>query len=158
MTTEASVDLVVFAVEGQRHALPVPSVERVLWAVEVTRLPGAPDIVLGAINVRGRIVPVINTRRRFGVCERPIREGDHFIVARSLLRTLALAVDAVEGMVSVSQSQIVASKDIVPGLDDLEGILKLDDGMILVQDLDRLLSLDEEKALSKSLPAKGTRS
>lgn len=57
--------LVVFRLDERRYALPLSVVERVIRAVEVTPLPKAPPIVLGAIDVQGRVVPVLNVRRRF---------------------------------------------------------------------------------------------
>ena len=62
--------IVVFALDEQRYALHLLAVERVVRAVEVTALPEAPEIVLGVVNVKGRIVPVINVRRRFRLPER----------------------------------------------------------------------------------------
>ena len=62
--------IVVFTLDEQRYALHLLAVERVVRAVEVTALPEAPEIVLGVVNVKGRIVPVINVRRRFRLPER----------------------------------------------------------------------------------------
>ncbi len=57
--------LVVFAFDEQRYALHLSAVERIVRMVEITPLPKAPEIVLGVVNVQGRIVPIVNIRKRF---------------------------------------------------------------------------------------------
>ena len=143
--------LVVFTLDEQRYALRLASVERVVRAVEVTPLPKAPEIVLGMINVQGRIIPVVNVRKRFRRPEREIGISDQFIIARTLRRTVALAVDAVSDVVPCPEAQVVAAEKILPGLEHVDGVLKIPDGLIFVHDLDRFLSLDEEQALTVAL-------
>ena len=67
---EKSNQLVVFALDDQRYALHLSAVDRVVPMVRVTPLPKAPDIVIGVVNVQGRVIPVINMRRRFRLPER----------------------------------------------------------------------------------------
>lgn len=143
-------ELVVFTLDEQRYALHLAAVERVVRAVEITPLPKAPEIVLGMINAQGRIVPVVNARKRFRLPEREVELSDQFIIARTSRRTVALVVDAVNDVVPCTEAQVVAAEKILPGLEHVEGILKLPDGMIFVHDLDQFLSLDEEQALAKA--------
>ena len=67
------VELVGFSLEGQRYALPLSVVRRVVFAVQVTLLPNAPGIVLGVVDFHGDVIPVLNVRRRFQLPERAIR-------------------------------------------------------------------------------------
>src|SRR5471030_2507651 len=145
----SSPQLVVFTLDEQRYALRLAVVERVVRAVAVTPLPKAPEIVLGMINVQGRIVPVVNARKRFRRPEREAEVSDQFIIARTARRTVALVVDAVSAVVPCPEAQIVAAEKILPGLEHVKGVLKIPDGMIFVHDLDRFLSLDEEHALTE---------
>ena len=57
--------IVVFALDEPRYALPLSAVERVVRAVEITPLPKAPEIVLGVINMQGQVVPAVDIRKRF---------------------------------------------------------------------------------------------
>ena len=147
----ASPQLVVFTLDEQRYGLRLATVERVVRAVEVTPLPNAPEIVLGMINVQGRIIPVVNVRKRFRRPEREIGLSDQFIIARTPRRTVALVVDAVSDVEPCPEAQVVAAEKILPGLEHFDGVLKIPDGMIFVHDLDRFLSLDEERALTAAL-------
>ena len=143
--------LIVFTLEGHRYALSLSAVERAVRMVEITPLPKAPEIVLGAINLAGRIVPVLNIRKRFHLHERKPALGDHLLIARTPRRTVALAVDAVDSVVQRSPDEVVAPPTIVPGLEYLAGVVKLVDGMLFIHDLDRFLSLEEEQALATAI-------
>ncbi len=145
--------LVVFTLGEQRYGLPLSSVERAVRMVEITPLPKAPDIVLGVINVHGRLVPVVNLRRRFRLPERDIALTDQIIVAHTRQRPVALVADAVQDVMTYSQEHVVDANQILPGIEYIEGVLKLDDGMLLIHDLDGFLSLDEEHALDDALHA-----
>jgi len=143
--------LVVFTLDEHRYALSLSVVERAVRMVEITPLPKAPEIVLGAINLAGRIVPVLNIRKRFQLNEQQPALGDHLLIARTPGRTVALAVDAVDSVVQRSPDEVIAPPTIVPGLEYLAGVVKLADGMLFIHDLDRFLSLEEEEALATAI-------
>lgn len=144
--------LVVFNLADQRYALHLSAVERVVLIAELTALPKAPEIVLGIINVRGRIVPVVDTRRRFGLPAREVNLSDHLIIARTSRRVVALLADAVAGVVQHSRAAITAAEQILRNLEYVEGVVKLDDGLILIHDLDTFLSAVEERTLEQVMP------
>ena len=143
--------LVLFRLDEQRYALHLPAVERVVRAVEVTPLPKAPEIVLGVINAHGQVIPVVDVRKRFRLPEREMELDDHIMIARTPKRLLALPVDSVEGVVAYPEEQVVVSEKIVPGMEYVEGVLKLPDGLILIHNLEKFLSLKEEKALDSAM-------
>jgi purine-binding chemotaxis protein CheW len=141
--------LVVFILDGQRYALLLPAVERVVRAVEVTPLPAAPKIVLGMINVGGRIVPVIDVRKRFHLPEKGMDVNDHLIIARTAKRMVALLADSVSTTVEIQADEVIHSSKILPRMEYVDGVAKLEDGMVLIHDLDKFLSLEEEDALDE---------
>jgi purine-binding chemotaxis protein CheW len=143
--------LVVFRLDERRYALPLAVVERVVRAVDVTPLPKASPIVLGAINVHGRVLPVLNVRRRFLMPEREIGPADWFLLAHTARHTVVLVVDESEGVVERTQAEVVLSAQIVPDLDHFPGVLRLDDGLVLIHDLEKFLSLDEARALDEAM-------
>ena len=143
--------LLVFRLDDQRYALPLATVARVIRAVAVTPLPGAPAIVHGAIDVHGRVFPVVNVRRRFLMPDRAIGPADWFLLAHTARNTVVLVVDESEGVIERSQADIVASAQVVPGLEYFPGVVRLDEGLALIHDLDRFLSLDEARALDEAM-------
>ena len=148
---KGDVDLVIFTLDESRFALKLAAVERVVRVVEITPLPKAPDIVLGIIDVQGGIIPVIDTRKRFRFPKRETQLNDQLIIARTAKRTVALLADDVTGVMACPKERIVEAGKVVSGMAFVEGIVKIDDGMILIHDLDAFLSLDEENRLDDAL-------
>lgn len=144
--------LLVFALDALRFALPLACVERVIHAVAITPLPNAPEVILGVINMGGRLVPVADIRKRFRLPARDIALGDHLVIARTPRRPLALVADAVHGVMPWSAQDSMALEKLVPGLEYVRGIAKTPDGLVLIHDLDRFLALDEEAALRQAMP------
>src|SRR5690348_17382168 len=99
--------IVVFLLDGWRYALPLAAVNRAVRAVEVAPLPGAPGLVLGIVDVRGAVIPVVSLRRRFALHDRPVRASDHFVLADAAQRQVALVVDALQGVIACDPSAIV---------------------------------------------------
>ena len=143
--------LVIFNLDDQKFALFLSAVMRVVRAVEITSLPKAPDIVLGIINVQGEIIPVIDVRKRFRFPKRETQLNDQLVIARTAKRTVALPADDVAGVMACPKERIVEAEKVVAGMAFVEGIVKIDEGMILIHDLDTFLSLDEENRLNDAL-------
>lgn len=141
----------VFLLEESRYGLPLERVERVVRAVEITPLPRAPAVVLGVINAQGSVIPAVDPRRRFGLAPAEVSPEHQMVIARSVRRTVALLVDTVSGVAEYLASELVPPESIVPGTGHLAGVLKTDDGLILIQDLDRFLSLEEESRLDAAM-------
>jgi purine-binding chemotaxis protein CheW len=147
--------LLPFTLGDQRYALALSSVKNVVRAVTITPLPKAPEIVLGIINVRGRVIPVVDVRKRFGFAPRELRLSDQFIIAQTPKRTVALVADRVEGLIEIDEQAVISAGQVLPRTDYVEGVVKLADGMLLIHDLAGFLSLDEEQALSDALQENG---
>lgn len=145
------VRLLGFSLADQRYALHLDSVDKVARSVEVAPLPRAPEIVLGVVNVQGQIFPVFNMRKRFGIPDKKIDLTDQLIIARTKRRTVILLTDSVSGVIERSEQEVTKTEKIIPGMEYIEGIVKFEDGMIFIHDLNKFLSLDEEKALDDAL-------
>ena len=139
--------LVVFTLETQHYALPLARVQRVVRMVEVTPLPKAPEIVLGVIDLQGDIIPVISMRKRFGLTEPEASLSDQIIVADTSTRSVALVVNSVTGVVERTAEEVTDAEKIVPGAQYVEGMTRLDDGILFIHNLDRLLSKKEEQQI-----------
>jgi len=146
-----SVVLVVFTLDEQRYALHLHAVKRIVRAVELTSLPKAPEIVLGVVNVQGQVIPVMNLRNRFNLPGKEIDLSDQLIVSQTSRRTVALVVDAVSDVIECPGQVITTSGKILPDTEYVEGVLKLEDGLILIHDLDTFLSLEEEEKLNEAM-------
>lgn len=143
--------LIVFSMESQRYALSLSATERVVRMVAITPLPNAPDIILGVVNFHGKVIPVINMRRRFGLPEREPSLFDQLVIAYTARRPVALVADAVLDVIAYDAQSRIAAEDILAGVEYVEAVVKLADGLIFIHDLDRFLSLEEEDALNRVL-------
>jgi purine-binding chemotaxis protein CheW len=143
--------LAVFRVDDGRYALPLATVARIVRAVETTPLPRAPATVVGVIDVHGEVLPVLNLRRKLQLAEREITPSDHFLIARTERRTLVLVIDRPEAVIEVPAVEIVNTNAIESCPEQFRGIVKLPDGLVLIHDLEKFLSLEEELALNDAL-------
>jgi len=147
----AEVSLVVFELDGDRYALDAAIVDRALRAVRPTPLPGAPPVVLGIVDVHGEVVRLLDVRQRFGKPRRPIAAEDVMVLARTERRPVALLVDAVTGVEDVPRSALEVSPEVLPGTELVSGVVTLDGGLVLVHDLERFLSLEEQEELDRAM-------
>jgi purine-binding chemotaxis protein CheW len=143
--------IVIFTLDDSHYALQLADVKRVIRSVEILPLPKAPDIVNGVINVHGQIIPVVNMRKRFKLNSHEIGLDDRFIITTTPKRTVAVLVDSVVGIRHLSERELVSTSQILPSTDYVRGVAKMEDGLVLIYDLDKFLSLDEEQALDKAL-------
>jgi purine-binding chemotaxis protein CheW len=149
MTTPREVLL--FTLEGQRYALPSADVRELARAARLTPLPRAPDVVEGLLNLRGRLLPVLDLRRRFRLPPRPLSPADHFIVAQAGPRHVVLRVDRAEGLLTLEPGALDETPRELPGVGYVAGAVKLPDGLVLVHDLRTFLSEAEALALDTAL-------
>jgi purine-binding chemotaxis protein CheW len=142
---------VVFSLDAGRYALPLHCVERIVRAVQVTSLPQAPAVVLGVIDVAGRVLPVFNLRQRFGLPERDIDPADQFLIARTAARTVVLVIDTASGVLEQPTAAMIDAGKLAPGLAHLRGVIATTDDLVLIQDLEAFLSTDEAEALDAAM-------
>lgn len=119
--------------------------------VAITPLPKAPDIVLGIVNLQGQVIPVVNMRRRFSLPEKAIALTDQLIIAHTSQRPVALVADAVHDVIADSSQTLIETENILSGIEYVAGVIKLEDGLIMIHDLDKFLSLEEESSLNQAL-------
>lgn len=124
---------------------------RIVRAAAITPLPQAPDIILGILDIQGEIIPVVNVRKRFRQPERELRPADQFIIARARSLTVALVVDAAHSVEEVQDRDLIATDDILAGMEYVAGVTRTKGGLVLIHDLDTFLSLGEEKVLLAAL-------
>jgi purine-binding chemotaxis protein CheW len=148
-----SVGLLQFSIEGERHAIALGSVERVIRAVALSPLPGSPAVIRGIFSLHGRIVPVADPRRRLGLADREIALEDRIIIARTPARLLGLLVHGDLEVLACDRTAIVAAESVLSGAELVEGVGRLPDGLVLIQSLAKFFSLEEERRLAEAVHA-----
>ena len=136
---------VTFQLEEETYGINVMQVREVLRYTEIAPVPGAPDYVLGIINLRGNVVPVIDTRSRFGLMEGEITDNTRIIVIESEHQVIGILVDSVAEVVYLRSSEIDTTPSV--GTDEsakfIQGVSNRDGKLLILVDLNKLLT-DEE--------------
>jgi purine-binding chemotaxis protein CheW len=145
-------EILVFLLAGHRYALWGDDVRELLRAVAVVPLPAAPRIVEGVINLRGRVVPVLDIRRRFGLPGKPLEPSDHLIVAAAGARLVAIRADRALDLAVIDRADVSAGE---LRTDHVAGVARLADGLAVIHDLATFLDADEGAALDHALSAAG---
>jgi len=145
----------VFQVAGQRYGLPACEVREIVRAVNPVRLPKAPLIVEGVINIRGSIIPVLDIRTRFRLPAKSLEPTDQFVVAWAGERTVALRVDRVIDLVPLRPADLEEARGVVPGVEYVSWVAKLPDDLVLIHDLRTFLSRAETAELAEALSVPG---
>jgi purine-binding chemotaxis protein CheW len=151
MATDVAVEsdqamrLLVFRLEDEAYGVNVMHVQEVLRITEIAPVPGAPEYVLGIINLRGSVVTVIDTRLRFGLPVGKTDDDSRIVVIESEQQVVGILVDSVAEVVDLRASQIDAAPNI--GNEEssryIQGVATLDDTLLIVVDLNKLLTESE---------------
>ncbi|MCD6116027.1 purine-binding chemotaxis protein CheW [bacterium] len=141
----------IFVLDKKKFAINIKSVKRIALSVEVTDLPEGPGIVMGIINVKGQVIPVVNIRKRFGMPGKDIDLMDHFIITKTSTRIVAMVVDDVIEITKIANNKKILKDEILPGMKHVAGALKIAGDIVLIHDIESFLSLGEEREIDKAL-------
>ena len=124
-------------------------VREVLKYQDIAPVPGAPDYVMGIINIRGTVISVINTRLRFGLSEKEPEENTRIVILEIGQHIVGIVVDSVAEVVYMKRSEIESAPQV--NKDDsarfIQGVCHRDDKLIILVELDKLLSEEELREL-----------
>jgi len=157
MATEAAdrvqeEQLVVFRLGSESYGIDIGRVQGIERMQPVTVVPRAPHFVEGVINLRGQITPVMNLRARFGFDRGEVTKETRIVVVRMRDHWVGLVVDGVEGVLRVPTDRMEPPSELVKSVDSeyLRAIAKLEDGLLILLDLDKVLNGRETAELEKT--------
>ncbi|HEY9899723.1 MAG TPA: chemotaxis protein CheW [Pantanalinema sp.] len=142
-----------FRLAEEEYAVDISAVQEIVRMSSITRVPRAPSFVEGVVNLRGKIVPVIDLRRRFGMASAEPTKATRIIIVDVAGKTVGLIVDAVREVLRLDSEAVSATPELVAsGIDAafFKGVGQLGDRLIILLDLQRLLSMEEIAALDKA--------
>ena len=154
---ETTGQFAIFTLGGEEFALGVGRIVEILQYQESMPLPNLPDFLTGVIELRGRVIPVMDLRTRFGL-KKADKTKERIIVLRKGRERLAALVDDVNEIVALSEAHMSPPPSIFKGIGAMymEGIARLGKRMIVVLNVDRLLTTGEMDQMKEAL--KGGRS
>ena len=137
--------LVGFNLGDEEFGVDILKVQEINRMIEITKVPQSPDFVEGVINLRGEIIPVIDLRKRFGLSKKDPDRHTRIIVAEVGESTLGFVVDAVSEVIRIKSDTVEPPPPIVKGqhAEYIQGVGKLDDRLLMLLDIDKILSATE---------------
>lgn len=142
--------LVTFRLGKEEFSLDILQVQEIIRHMELTRVPKTPDFVEGVINLRGKVIPVLDLRRRFGLGTDERTNDTRIIVVEVDNKTVGLKVDAVSEVLRLPADRVEAPPEIVTGVESeyIKGVGKLDGRLLILLDVEKVLSKNEKDALT----------
>ena len=141
--------LVVFQLGAELYGCEISRVHEIIRLQSVTKVPRAPAFVEGVINLRGKVIPVVDLRRRFGLPTADHTRASRIVVVEIGDQVVGIVVDGVSEVLRVNSAIVEPPSPVVAGIDSeyLHGIAKLADRLVILLDLDRILAREERRAL-----------
>ena len=134
-----------FTVGKEEYGVHIEDVQEVVRMPEITHLPQTDSFIKGVINLRGNIIPVIDMRNRFKMDAKDYNETTRVIVVAIEEKLVGMIVDTVSQVLEISEEEISDAPDIINGLSKeyIEGIGKINETMIILLKIDRVLTAAE---------------
>lgn len=138
--------LVIFRLEREEYAVPIGLVREVVRVGDITRVPHAPAHIRGVMNLRGRILPVVEIRGRLGLDPAECTPASRVVVVEVARRTVGLLVDAVAQVTRVSEKLIAAPPEEVrtAGAEAVTGVARVGQRLLILLDLEQVLGSDTQ--------------
>lgn len=140
-TTEEA-QFVSFDLAGETHGIPISIVHEIIRLAEITPVPRTAEYVLGVVNLRGKIVPVVDVRRRLGIEPAEMGPSSRIIVVDSQAGVVGLLVDSVSQVFRLRATDIDPPSDLITDVDAalIRGVGKHSTGLIVILDVEKILS------------------
>lgn len=142
--------LVTFSIGEEEFGVNILQVQEIIRTMEITNVPRAPEFIEGVINLRGKVIPIVDMRRRFGLESKKHDKYTRMIVIENETLIVGFVVDSVSEVLRIPASSVQPPPPTVAGLDSdyIDGVGKLDDRLLILLDLDSLLDNTEIEALA----------
>ncbi len=149
MRHDDMLQLVSFKLGDEEFGVDIMQVQEIIRMQNITSVPNAPDFVEGVINLRGRVIPIIDLRKRFGLEQKDHDKATRIIVVKVDEITVGLVVDEVSEVLRIPKETVEPPPPIVAGVESeyISGVGKLEDRLLILLDLSKTLSKEEKASL-----------
>lgn len=148
--------LVTFTLGNEEYAVDILKVQEINRMKEITRVPNSPAYVEGVINLRGKVIPVVSLRKKFGLAERENDEQSRIMIMDIQGITMGLVVDAVSEVLRIPASTVEPTPPMASNISTefIKGIAKMEDRLIILLDMDRLIGKQDETVMIEAAAKK----
>lgn len=143
--------MVVFELEKELYGVDIHQVQEIIRVPAITHVPRTPDFVEGVINLRGSVIPILDLRKRFGFGPGGDEDEKRIVVVEMEDKTLGVIVDAVTEVLLVDEASVEPPSPYIVTVDSqyIVGVARLDEQLIIVLDLNQVLSMGERDDLAR---------
>jgi purine-binding chemotaxis protein CheW len=151
--SEELLQLVSFNIGDEEFGVDILKVQEINRMLDVTRVPNAPEYVDGVINLRGKVIPIIDLRRRFGMERKNLDKNTRIVVVELSGKVVGFVVDAVSEVLRIPKSVTEPPPPIVAGVEAeyITAVGKLEDRLLILLDLEKVLSVEENQELAVAI-------
>ncbi len=144
-----SLQVVCFKIGSEEYGIDILQVQEILKLPKITKLPKSLNYILGVIDLRGRVIPIIDLAAKFAIQSGGLKEESRAIVVEVEGKQVGLAIDSVSHVVKLNTSDIEPPPPVVKGISGkyIVGIAKLQDHFVVILDINQIFSQDEISAL-----------
>ena len=148
-TSRSEQQLVVFDLASEAYGVDIGAVREIIRMQDITKVPRTPEFVEGVINLRGKVIPVVDLRKRFMLPVAEQNDDNRIVVVDIGGQDIGVVVDAVTEVLRILSDSVEPPSSVITTTDSdyLMGICKLESRMIILLDLERVLSDDEKNVL-----------
>jgi purine-binding chemotaxis protein CheW len=144
-------DYLVFELKEQLFALPLYQIEKSIPVIEITPLVNAPEIIIGVINYFGTITPIADLNIKFGNPQKSIQLDQKIIITNTTKRKIGLLVNSIHNIQTINKDNILLTPVKSYLGDQILGVAKTENEVVMIYDLEQLLSLEEEEIMDNSI-------
>ncbi len=139
--------LVTFKLGTEEFGVDILKVQEINKMMSITKIPNAPTFIEGVINLRGKIIPIVDLRKRLGFRDQPYDKSTRIIVVELDGLVLGFIVDSVSEVLRIPENTIEPPPSMVAGIESeyIEGVGKLDDRLLILLELKKVFSSPERK-------------
>lgn len=143
--------LVSFKINEEEFGIEILKVQEIIKMVQITQVPNAPEFVDGVINLRGRIIPIIDLRIKLGLARKDHTKNTRIVVVELKNRTIGFIVDEVNEVLRIPKEITEAPPEMIGGINKefITSIGKLEDRLLILLDLEKILSGNEYAQMDK---------
>ncbi len=137
--------LVSFNIGSEEFGVDILKVQEINRVVEITRVPQAPHYVEGVINLRGKVIPIVDLRKRFNLEEKEYDKNTRIVVVDISGNIMGMVVDSVSEVLRLPANTIEPPPEIVANINSeyIKGVAKLEDRLLIFLDLSKVIDVNE---------------
>lgn len=140
---------VVFSLLNEKYAIDIMKVDEIIRMMEITTIPKAEYYIEGIINLRGKVIPVIDLKKKFGLETKEYDKYTRIMVVNIRDKKIGFIVDEVDEVMRIDEDDIDSTSTFTSNINDnfIIGVVKTEKGLIVIIDIEKVVSNEETAGL-----------